>query len=176
MPHVSHVPEKIVLLGATVLVGGALLLFSPWTHPEGFPWSILTSWVRKQEAMNRRNKVLERRNEVGHWRLQAKRQVAVELLLGHLTLLQAAAWFEQLDSQPPDMPVWRLPGQRDSNESYCQHVLNWVRGPLDPYQDPKQDEKARQLEEEFQQLRSQPGGIDLPRPPRLPFLIPCPEP
>lgn len=176
MAPASHLLVKVAMLGMILLLGLVLLLFSPWTSPEGFPWSIVTTWLRKQEALDRRNRLLERRNEVGHWRVQAKREVVIELLEGKLSLLQAAAWFEKLDRQPADMPLRHLPGWRNSAEQYCRDVINWARGPLDPFRDPMQQEKVQRLEMDLEGHLSEPDDFVLPPPPRMPFLPPCPEP
>src|SRR5262249_16219888 len=126
MPTASQLMVKLALLGASFLLSAAMLIFPPWLRPDGFPWSLLTAALRKQEARDRRNQLLARHAEVGHWRLQAKRQVAIELLQGQLSLLQAAAWFERLDCQPADMPLRHLRGWRNTGEQYCRDVLEWA--------------------------------------------------
>ena len=64
-----------------------------------------------------------------HWRIRAKRAVVLELLDERLTLRQAAAYFQHLDSGKPecDLDAWRAscPGNTDE-ERYCWTVLRFV--------------------------------------------------
>jgi hypothetical protein len=175
MPGASQLFLKIGFLTALLLLAVWLMIFAPWIRSDGPPWSLITNWLRRQEAMDQRNRMLERRNEVGHWRLLAKREVAIEMLQGRLRLLEAAAWFKQLDGQPADMPMRHLPGWKESSEQFCLDVIAWAREPLDPYVDPLQQVKIKQLEGQLLQYQSMPGALVLPEPPSLPFLPACPN-
>ena len=61
-------------------------------------------------------------------RVEAKTAVIDRLLSGEVSLLEAAAWFRQLNDSPPEYPSdfrERCPGDGDG-EKACRQVITWL--------------------------------------------------
>jgi hypothetical protein len=98
-------------------------------------------------------------------RAAAKQRLAVEVIEGRLSLVEAATRFRDLDEQPPPFH-WQafrdaFPGASD-DERHCRQVLNYVWGELQDRPDADPALLGR-LEAELQDLLAR-GNFRLPRP------------
>jgi hypothetical protein len=94
---------------------------------------------------------LDRRNRAGEERVKRKQAVTEEVLARHLTLLQAAAAFRQIDEDAAAEVAGTEPRRNDgpTDRDFCRQVLLWVRGELNAIPDPS---LLAELEAEFVRL------------------------
>lgn len=98
-------------------------------------------------------------------RMTAKSRVVDRLLAGELTLLEAAAYFRELNDKPSNYPcAYRLawPGDSDG-EKLCRQVIEWATSRCKVTRTPSErDEITRRLENELDRLLCQGGPVELP--------------
>jgi hypothetical protein len=163
---------NVALVAGVVLLGGSLLLVPGWVGGDDFPWSTLAGWLKEQDSADHQARELERKRLVEQWRNHSKKQVKREVVEGRLSLLEGAAWFRRLNSQPEDAPFPFMPECEGSREEQaCRQVIAWSQPKFGEDTD---TEIMQRLQREFQQARLRPGALVLPTPPDLPELMPCP--
>jgi hypothetical protein len=98
-------------------------------------------------------------------RLHAKHEIILALMARDLGLFEAAAWFRELNSSPPEFPAqgWqRLPGRCD-DEKICRQVIFWARAQmLDTMPTCQVQAQVQQMEGELEAHIARHGKVILP--------------
>jgi hypothetical protein len=98
-------------------------------------------------------------------RVARKEEVIGRLIAGEITLLEAAAWFRDLNDDPPDRPCdfRQLERGRSDGEKACRQVVGWVRSSLINHPDPAEAAKVlARLERELEERAAAKEPIELP--------------
>jgi hypothetical protein len=148
----------LLVLGACLAVLAAIK--PQWAERVG-----LGDSERPDAEQRKRSEKLDYEHEVLVERIKAKREVTRRLVRGELTLLEAAAWFEHCNDNPPDCPQKEWLGPNQSRGEYLtRQVIHWVRVELDEKLPPTQvEERIRKLETELQNHITQFGTVRLPK-------------
>lgn len=98
-------------------------------------------------------------------RMKAKTKVVERLVAGELTLVQAAAWFRQLNDTPWEHRCdyrRQWPGNSDG-EKLCRQVIAWTRSDLQ-FRMPESQASALlcQLEGELEMILAERDTVELP--------------
>jgi hypothetical protein len=145
-----------------VLSGGALAIFRPaWASTVGLDVWNLPDLDREMASERRRAEVLDAKGEIVRLRSVKKAHVVREVLAGRMTLLEGAADFRTVNSDPPDFPGTlpsNIPG-RTENERYCRLVLERVKRASQDLAPSHADEILRQLEKELETHLAEHGGV-----------------
>jgi hypothetical protein len=119
---------------AILVVAGFLLLASVESHPEwlrtlGIDWCGLADARDAQRAEQRRAEDIDAGLAAVQTRLQARRQIAQDLLAGQIGLFHAAALFHRLDQQYPlrERTIAQAFPRQSLGERTCRHLLLWIR-------------------------------------------------
>lgn len=156
----------VVLTTVVLLVG---VFFSA-------PFRIVLTSLQELETATFKRQDLERLARATYWRLLAKNQVMEEVLQGRLTLLEAAAWFQWLNSQPPQLPFEeKRRFQGTVEERCCRDVILFAHVEELRSIDSRHARLVDRLEEELQESLESPGGLVLPPPPFVPGIPSIPE-
>jgi len=96
-------------------------------------------------------------------RMRLKQELSKQVIMGEITLFEAAAWFLALN-EPADFPLIdspRGPG-RTEEERACLQVLRYVKGELRTLPSSEAERVEQQLEEQLRQHLEQHGCVKLP--------------
>jgi hypothetical protein len=159
-----------------VLLLAGLLILPAWINPDGFPWSLLSQWVNSDTTPLPTEEDLAYKKTAWAWRNESKKKVVKEYLKGGLTPLEAVAWFNQLNNQPAQMKMARPLGWMGTRSQWaCQDLINWAHNEQEISSDPKVPPAVKRLEEDLKQYLGPPQRLELPTPPKMPAIPPCPD-
>jgi len=157
--------NRFVLIPGLVL---ALLAGMVWFAPGQLAqstreWSRQVSAALISEDEQLRAQKLEWHREVLQERLQAKEEITRELILGHISFLEAAASFLHHNSQPVEFQAIYAPGQgKTLAERNCRQVISWVRAQEANAPALRRGFLADCLEADLDEMLRQSGGLHLP--------------
>lgn len=168
--------RNVVLLVSALFLVGLFWLTFTWLAWAGQPWTGWSTLLQQLEEEQRRDDLLQQQRQAALWNYQAKNQVMQELLHERISLLEAAAWFHQINSQSASIPMLVYPVAFGTpEEQACQQVLNWARTLLLVEASTQGKEQYRHLESEMKQQLSQQNGLVLPPLPTKLEIPPWPE-
>ena len=147
------------------LVGSVLFVSSGGLALLGRECGELPDLLGQLNEERRREAELDREWQRTLRRITVKSQAVEALIDGHLSLMQAAARFRDLEETPGDTrnPPGRSAGGTADGERLCREVIQWVHGHLRRSDPEFADEMAACLEAELWQHQALDGRIDLPR-------------
>ncbi len=157
--------SRFMVLAASVaaVLAGMVLVVPGWLAETAQTLSrVNTQWVTFSEEENRRQD-LEWKIEMILDRLKAKEEIIQTLIEERITLVQAAARFRYLNSQPANFTaVYAQHSGVTVEERNCRQVINWVQAKLNGRPVYGTEDLVDRLERELYQLLRRPGGIELP--------------
>jgi hypothetical protein len=107
----------------------------------------------------------DEKSQIVQGRLAARTKVVERLLAHQLTLIEAAAWFRELNDNPPNLRCdYRnnYPGDSDG-EKLCRQVIHWAEIHLNGTRTPSEvQEVVAGLWDELDRLLCQGGPVELP--------------
>jgi hypothetical protein len=156
--RVAWISALLVALGL-----GAAHTQPTWLARHGLDWWNLPELQRQTESEQARQAELARHFEIVNRRIRAKVMIVREVVAGQLSLLEAAAWFRDVNAADPDYACIQclFPGKTEP-ERLCRQVLSWARGELNDRPTSQAETIQQALEEEFEKLQKRPGGIHFP--------------
>src|SRR5262245_16407029 len=148
----------LLALGIAALIGYAVGVYSrPQRGPDELP-----AWPGERDECRHRDAELERKHDVLARRYSMRVKAVRELLLGRLTLGQAAVLFRDVERELPVTWELRPSGGPGESQRLCREVIDWAQNRVAEVLPTEAAAVAARLEAELEQLRGPDGVVRLP--------------